>query len=98
VISSFSQAGGLVRSFQIVAAFRPPAFSQLQKASLCCLSAPNNSEMVMAHTDRSAESSKGERSRDGRAEWDRPALYRLNINEADTAQKEAQDGILGKGS
>lgn len=54
--------------------------------------------MVMAHTDRSAESSKGERSRDGRAEWDRPALYRLNINEADTAQKEAMDGILGKGS
>jgi len=54
--------------------------------------------MVMAHTDRSAEWSKGEPSHDGRAEWDRPALYRLNINEADTQQKEAQDGILGKGS
>ena len=52
----------------------------------------------MAHTDRSAEWSKGEPSHDGSAEWDRPALYRLNINEADTQQKEAQDGILGKGS
>ena len=57
-----------------------------------------HTEMVMAHTDRSAEWSKGEPSHDGRAEWDRPALYRLNINEADTQQKEAQDGILGKGS
>ena len=32
-----------------------------------------------------------------RAEWTRPALHRLRARDADAHQKEANDGVQGKG-
>jgi hypothetical protein len=34
---------------------------------------------------------------DGRAEWTRPALHRLNITDAEALQKLSNDGLQGKG-
>jgi hypothetical protein len=35
---------------------------------------------------------------DSRAKWDRPALHRLNVKDADNQQKKSDDGVQGKGS
>jgi hypothetical protein len=54
----------------------------------------------MAHANPPNERSEGKRTEleDSRAKWDRPALYRLDVSNAESQLKKAMDGVCGKGS
>ena len=50
---------------------------------------------------RTGKSDEGDRNNlmDGRAEWSRPAMHRLNVDGAENLQKVSMDGEgLGKGT
>jgi hypothetical protein len=53
----------------------------------------------MAHPNPPPKPREHERSQleDDRADWSRPGLHRLSVNEADTHPKVSRDGALGKG-
>jgi hypothetical protein len=51
----------------------------------------------VSYKPRSTDDSGQPQLEEGRAEWTRPALHRLNINSAETLQKLSNDGQQGKG-
>jgi hypothetical protein len=51
----------------------------------------------MAHSNPPNDSSERNTLEDGRAEWSRPALHRLNVGDAERLTKISNDGIQGKG-
>ena len=54
-------------------------------------------EDLVPHKPQSPDDHGKSNLEDGRAEWTRPALHRLNITDAEALQKLSNDGLQGKG-
>jgi hypothetical protein len=74
-----------------------PRFSLAAGAIILFILRQSNLEVVMAHTNPPIDPSEGERTEDGRADWHRPAVHRLKVNNAEATQKRSDDGVQGKG-